>query len=364
MGTYTSILPVFSDLPSTSTPLDAADLNPICYAINDLDTRVTALGALTVTAKKTANYTAAANEYVLFDTTSGSLTLTFPPAPANGTQVGGKQVVRGGTNVVNLQLSGSDHFDTTTGATTGTLTMLNQGGVWQYVSAFAIWVKVSDDLPLSQLDARYISSVTNTDGSVMVGGTATAPTVSAGGLYYSAGGSWAPNVYGTIVENIERDDIGSSGIAMTSTTKTWVILLGLCPGSVAFSTFKLYVTAAAASTTITAALFGSFTLAGTSWSRLGSGNVTPVVSATGLVSTSLAFSLPSPAYVALELVMTAGTNLPSFLCGPTAISSAFLNPASGCPMFGTLNATTAPASTLNPTTGFAAQTQKIWCALS
>jgi hypothetical protein len=33
-------------------------------------------------------------------------------------------------------------------------------------------------------------------------------------------------------------------------------------------------------------------------------------------------------------------------------------------VFGQLNASTAPATTLNPTTGFTGIAQKIWCALA
>jgi hypothetical protein len=370
MGTYTSILTTFSDAPSTATPLDAADLNPYTFAVNDLDTRVTtlatevsALGVMNVTAKKTVNYTASPNDYALFDTTSGSLTLTFPTAPANGTQVGGKQVVRGGTNVVNLQLGGSDHFETTTGSQTGTLTLLDQAGVWQYVSAFAIWVKVSDDLPLGQLDSRYVSSVTNTDGSLTIGGTATAPVVSLGPDAYSEGGPWSASTYNTQFENMGRDD-ASAGV-ITTTNKTLLVLLGLVPAG-SFSTFKVCVSTASSGTGVTTcALYGSASLTSTAWARLGSGNVTLGATTVGIQSTSLAFTLASSTYVALEMVVTTNysTTYPTF-AACAAVPAALLNPASGCPVLGTSTSTTAPASTLNPTTGFTAGTQKIWCALA
>src|ERR1700756_1966735 len=135
MGTYTSILTTFVDSPSTATPVDAANLNPYTYAINDLDTRVTALGHLTVTAKKTANYTANPNEIVPVDTTGGSITVTLPTAPAIGTQVGAQQVVRGGTNTVTLHTGGSDVFNTTGGPATWTLTLLNEDAFFQYSSS-------------------------------------------------------------------------------------------------------------------------------------------------------------------------------------------------------------------------------------
>lgn len=369
-------LPAWQDSPSVATPLDATNLLLYNTAINGLSTSVSALStsvsalagsqiALTVTGVKVANYTASPNEYVPADTTSGSITVTFPTAPANGTQVGVKQVVRGGTNTVTLQLGGSDKFNTSTGSQTGTLTLLNQDVTFQYVTSAAVWIAVASDTPLSQLDARYVGSVTAGDSTVTVGGTAIAPTVRVSPNGYSAGGLWAPTVYGTQFENIERDDV-TTGLAMTGTTHTFLVLLGWCPAST-YASFKLYVTASAASVTLTAALYSAATLTNTSWARLGSGNVTPVVTATGLVSTSLAFTLASPAYVALEMALTSGTNLPSFGASTalaTTGASGFINPASGCPVLGTLNASSAPGATLNPTTGFTAGAQKIWCALA
>jgi hypothetical protein len=41
-----------------------------------------------------------------------------------------------------------------------------------------------------------------------------------------------------------------------------------------------------------------------------------------------------------------------------------LNPSSGCPVAANLNASSAPGSTLNPTTGFTNMAQKVWCALA
>jgi hypothetical protein len=122
------------------------------------DSRITTAAArFTVTAVKTANYTAAANEFVPVDTTSGNVTITLPTAPADGTRVGVKQVVRGASNTVGLALGGSDVFNVAAGATTGTITLLNQGVILQYRASGAIWYATSIDLALSQLDARYAS---------------------------------------------------------------------------------------------------------------------------------------------------------------------------------------------------------------
>jgi hypothetical protein len=384
-------LPAWQDSPSTAFPLSSANLLLYNTAINGLSSSVAALSTtlatlappMVVTAVQTSNYTASVNQYVLVSTTSGSVTVTFPTAPANFTVIGAKQVIRGGTNTVTIQLGGSDTFDTPGGSQTSTLTLLNQAGTWQYNSATAIWVRVSDDLPLSQLDARYVASVAAGDSTIRIGGTTTAPTVKVApaaltiaqsqvtGLAttlapgYTAGGQWVDNVYGNQFENMERDDTITTPGVITTTNKTLLILLGLVPAST-YSAFKVYVSVASAGAGVTTcALYSSSSLTGTSWSRLGSGNVALSATTAGLQSTSLAFTLASAAYVALEMVATtAYTTYPTFLSGPAFVSAAFLNPASGCPVTGTTTGTTAPASTLNPTTGFTAGTQKVWCALA
>lgn len=228
--------------------------------------------------------------------------------------------------------------------------------------------------------ATNVNSVTAADSSITVAGTATAPTVAVAqsnltlaqsqvtGLVsaladgYSSGGQWATNVYGTQFENLERDD--AAGVYLLATgTKTQLVLLGLVPAGT-YSSFKLYVTTAGTSSTLTAALYSASSLAATSWARLGSGNVTPTISATGLVSTSLSFTLASPAYVVMEMVLTTASTFPAFAAAATGVPVALMNPASGCPVSAFLNAATAPASTLNPTTGFTNIAQKIWCALA
>jgi hypothetical protein len=237
-----------------------------------------------------------------------------------------------------------------------------------------------------------VTSVTSADGTIIMGGTATAPTVKVNAIAESqvtnlttdlaakaplsalnsgcsSGGQWAPNVYGTQFENVERDDVTGS-VIMASGFRTWLVLLGLVPAGT-YASFKLYLSTAATGTAgvYTCALFGGSSMTNTSWARLGSGNVTlPSLATAGMITTSLAFTLASPTYVALEMVATTapGTTYPTFAAsGAVTGGATFLNPTSGsCPVFGQLNASTAPASTLNPTTGFTNIGQKIWCALA
>lgn len=66
--------------------------------------------ALTTTATKTANYTAAAGEWVPVNSTAGAVTITLPTAPADGTRVA-VQAVATGTNPIVIVSGGADLID-------------------------------------------------------------------------------------------------------------------------------------------------------------------------------------------------------------------------------------------------------------
>lgn len=116
---------------------------------------------LTPITVKTANYTAAPNELIPVDTTSGAVTVTLPAAPTDGSVAAVKHVVRGGTNTVTVAAGGSDVFNVASGAASLTLTLVNQGVLLQYKSSTAIWYEVSDDLSLATLDSRYTQVANN-----------------------------------------------------------------------------------------------------------------------------------------------------------------------------------------------------------
>jgi hypothetical protein len=152
---------------------------------------------LVPTAVKTSAYTAAANEFVLVDTTSGNVPITLPTAPADKARVGVKHVVRGGTNTVGLVLGGSDVLNVAGGAQTATLTLLNQAAILQYQTTGAIWLVVSSDLSLSQLDARFAATGSGgstwdngwfgdgSDGSATLDGAATPSWATRSGSNYT-----------------------------------------------------------------------------------------------------------------------------------------------------------------------------------
>ena len=148
----------WQDTPSQSTPITSANLLLYNAAINDLDSRVSqAAPVVTVVNTVTANYTALVNQFVPVSTASGSVTITLPAAPADGSRIGAKQVVRGALNVVTIAASGADTFNTPTGPTAVTLSGLNQAAIFQYVHAAGLWINVSDDIPLTQTTSRAIA---------------------------------------------------------------------------------------------------------------------------------------------------------------------------------------------------------------
>lgn len=109
-------------------------------------------GGLTAVAVKTANYTAAAGEYVPVNTTSGSITITLPSAPADGTRIAIKLVT--GSNSCVISRGGSDVFNQAGGATTLTLASAGLGVTLQYATTGGIWYSL-DSTPLSALNGAY-----------------------------------------------------------------------------------------------------------------------------------------------------------------------------------------------------------------
>lgn len=116
--------------------------------------------ALTRTSVKTGNYTAAAGDLIPVDVaTTGNVTITLPTAPAANARVLVKLVSAFRGRACTVVTGGSDKLNTATGGTSATLTLANQAIELQYASG--IWTVVGDDLPLGQLDSRYLPSATN-----------------------------------------------------------------------------------------------------------------------------------------------------------------------------------------------------------
>lgn len=160
-----SKITAYSSLASAQSDdvLPVVDVHDTSMASSGTTKKITAgvlaafAGKLAPTAVKTSGYTAAPNDFVPCDTTSGGFTVTLPNAPADQSVVGVKQVIQGGTNTVTVACAGSDVFNKAGGSVSGTLTLLAQGMLLQYKASGGIWYVLADDLPLSQLDLRYLA---------------------------------------------------------------------------------------------------------------------------------------------------------------------------------------------------------------
>jgi hypothetical protein len=153
---------------------------------------------LTIVGPKTANYTALANEFVLIDTTTSAVTVTFPTSPATGTRNGAKVVTLGTGNAATVALGGSDVFNKTGGGTTASLSLSSQALLAQYAGS-NIWPVTSTDVPLSQTDLRYILLSTGTAKGAL--------------LAYTASGAIAQLAVGTDGQGLVADSTQTTGLA-------------------------------------------------------------------------------------------------------------------------------------------------------
>lgn len=146
------------DEPAETTPFTSANMLFYNAAINDLDSRVDqAQPVMTVVAVQTSGYTALINQFVPVSTASGSVTVSLPSAPADGSRVGAKQIARAAPNIVTIAAGGADTFNTVAGPTAITLVGLNQAAIFQYVAAIGVWINISDDVPLAETTSRAIA---------------------------------------------------------------------------------------------------------------------------------------------------------------------------------------------------------------
>lgn len=163
---------------SLATPINGARLNELEAGIVAVDTAQAARQpALIPTVVKTSAYTAVAGDLVPVDLSSASVTATLPAAPADKAQIAVKVVTAGASHTLTVATSGSDVFNKSAGSTSLTFSLINQGAVFQYKAAGAIWYLISDYVPLSGLDSRFVATVTNADSTITMGGTTTQPTI-------------------------------------------------------------------------------------------------------------------------------------------------------------------------------------------
>jgi hypothetical protein len=147
---------------STGKAADAGHIHPTDTS------RAQAFIATAVQTYTSSPITALAGQFIPVDTTNGNVIVMLPTVPTNGSRVEIKMVKQAGTNTVTINTGSGDTFndDNTLSVT---LKLLNQAAMLQYSLSARVWYVQSDDLPLSQLDGRYLSQL----GAGSSGGTAT-----------------------------------------------------------------------------------------------------------------------------------------------------------------------------------------------
>jgi parallel beta-helix repeat protein len=120
--------------------------------------------------QSSGTYPASAGSLVKANISGGSWTLNLPSAPPPYTTVGAKVMANatGNTNTLTVACQGSDVFEQSGGATSTALSLLDQAAIWQYNGGY--WTRLSDDLPLSQLETVLVPLV-NSSPSTATGAT-------------------------------------------------------------------------------------------------------------------------------------------------------------------------------------------------
>lgn len=169
-------------IPHTPSTVDISALTPVASPGTPV---LTSPNLLVPTAVRTSAYTAVPGDMVKTDTSSGSLTVTLPAAPAVNSTIGVKQVtVAGvGTNATTIACGGSDVLNKSGGPASMTLDRLDQTVILQYGSG-GIWTVESADpaagqIATSRQGVYYLDTFTGTDDQKMT--SALAAVVAAGG---------------------------------------------------------------------------------------------------------------------------------------------------------------------------------------
>jgi Cu/Ag efflux protein CusF len=161
---------------------------------------------LVPTATKTTAYTAAVNDLVMTDATSAAFAVTLPSAPADKSIIEVKKI-DSSTNAVTITCGGTDTF--AVGGTTLALAFQGHAARMQYQATGGKWITLDNDVPLTQLDARYVGkSVVTAKGDIIAAtasGAVTNVAVGTNGQVLTAdstqasGVKWAAAAGGTIV---------------------------------------------------------------------------------------------------------------------------------------------------------------------
>lgn len=107
--------------------------------------QVGALGDVVETAVKTGAYTAVPGNFIPTNSTSGTVPITLPTAPADKSVIGVKMVVLGGSNTTTIAAGAGDAFNVASGSTTLTLSALRQGVLLRYSATPKLWYVIAAD---------------------------------------------------------------------------------------------------------------------------------------------------------------------------------------------------------------------------
>lgn len=169
-------------------------------------------GAIIPVGPKVANYNAAVGQFVKWDTTAASYVMTLPTAPAAESIIGAKIVVLGTGHTVTVNCGGSDVFNRTGGPTSIVLSVLDQAVQMEYVAG--IWLVTGIDLPLSELDKRYLTVTTVwTTGALSIGVNAVDATAGAKTPTLPT-----PTLIGQIIA-VEKTDTSVNTVAISGTIR-------------------------------------------------------------------------------------------------------------------------------------------------
>jgi hypothetical protein len=102
--------------------------------------------------QKTANYTAAVNDYVYCSTVTGSFAVTLPTAPTDKAVV--KVAWVSGGNTLTVNAGGTAHFFTGVGSTSETFLVVNETHTYTYQSSINSWY-VDYSISPATMDSRY-----------------------------------------------------------------------------------------------------------------------------------------------------------------------------------------------------------------
>ena len=291
--------------------------------------------ALTQTAVQTANYTASPNQLVPVDTTSGSVTVTLPQGAPPGSIVAVKMVTLGGSNTVTISAVSGDVFDKPGGGTTGTLSVSGQGKILEYQAG--IWLTIADDLPLSQLDGRYLELSGGTmSGAIAMGSNKVTGLANGSGAQDAAAFGQVPVIGGTTFGPVL---LGAGSLSAAQTANLLILHMIYIPVPVTLTGLAI----ANGATATGNVLAGLYNAAGSSLLASSGSTAQSGTSSTQYVAFSGTYAAAAGTYIAAVLYSSSsataptayvatpastaaqgGFSLPSSVTAPTAAAAAAL----------------------------------------